>query len=131
MKTLLASLLVLAALSTATVHAQDGPPPGLRDRIRGFVSAINTADRAAFEKLAAEAYTPAFMKSRTADAHWDFVTRIRREFGAIKATTVERSSPTAPLMIAIEGSKGIKGTLELNVEDGEPFRITGLGLDIR
>lgn len=131
MKTLLSSFLLLALLATAPLQAQDGPPPGLRDRIRGFIAAINTADRAAFDKMAAEAYTPAFMKSRTPDAHWDFVVRIRNEFGTVKATSVERNSPTAPLMIAIEGSKGAKGTLELGVEDGDPYRITGLGLDIR
>lgn len=131
MKTLLTALLVAAALSTASAHAQDGPPPGLRTRIRGLIEAINTADRAAFEKLAADAYTAAWLESRTMDEHWTFVTRIRDEFGTVKATTVERDGPAAPLMIAIEGSKGVKGTLEVGVEDGDPYRITSLGIDVR
>ena len=131
MKTLLTAFLIAASLATASAQNQDGPPPGLRTRIRGFVEAINTADRATFDKLKTDAYTSAFIKSRTADEHWAFVTRIRAEFGTIKATSVERAGPDAPLMIAIEGSKGVKGTLELGVEDGDPYRITSLGIDVR
>lgn len=131
MKTLLTALLVAAALSGVSARSQDGPPPGLRNRIKGFVEALNTADRASFEKLTATAYTPAFMKSRSADEHWAFVTRTRGAFGTVKATSVERAGPDAPLMIAIEGSNGTKGTLELGVEGSDPYRITSLGLDIR
>jgi hypothetical protein len=131
MKTLLTAFLVSAALSTPLAQNQDGPPEGLRTRIRGFIEAINTADRATFLKLTADAFTPELTKSRTADEHWAFVTRIRSEFGTIKATTVQRDGPSAPLMIAIEGAKGVKGTLELDVEDGDPYRITSLGIDVR
>ncbi|BCS30875.1 hypothetical protein TBR22_A00750 [Luteitalea sp. TBR-22] len=126
---LLAFLVMVGALGHTALARQGGPRPEVRAHIDAFVSALNgTADQ--WERMATAHFAPSLLEARPAQERRAMHDRLRADFGTISVGAVTRDGPDAPLRLAVTGSKGQKGVIELTLESAAPFRIAGIGIDV-
>ena len=127
MQQMIAAIAIAVVACAVPAAAQEmvvsGPPPVLRARLDAFVRAFNSGDVEQWEKMAAAAFTPAYLKSQTAAERQKAFLKMRADFGTIALERVERNGPDAPLTIAIKGSVA-SGTM--TVELDEEHRFNGL-----
>lgn len=110
------------------VCGAQGPDPAIKARIDTFVSALNGGPEA-FEAMAQESYTPAFLARRTPAERRQLVERLRGDFGTIAAPRVTRDADEA-LVLHVRGSTGLEGRIELQIEPAQPYRIAGFSVRV-
>ena len=123
-------VLALATSAAAQQHVGDGPPPEIRAHIDAFVKAFNSGNPDAWEAMAQAHFSPAALQRRTAAQRKDGYQSLRRDFGNITITRVERNAPDAPLEISVKGDAGASGTFTMELEAEAPYRIERLGVRI-
>jgi D-alanyl-D-alanine carboxypeptidase len=125
---LLASTLIVALLASGQQVVTSGPPPEIRSRIHALVEGLNRGSSTDWEKMAQENFTPNALKRHTVEERKQVFDNLRRDFGTISLGMVE--GPDEPLRLHIQGSTGATGLIELRLENGSPYRIDSVGVNI-
>jgi CubicO group peptidase (beta-lactamase class C family) len=126
---LIASLLLSCAVSLpAQQVVKKEAPPELRALLDGFVKAVNSGSPEAWEAFAQERFSPALLKTQSAEERKQQYERLRAALGNIAFDRVTRRGPDAPLELNVKGSTGTSGVISLELEESSPMRIANLAL---
>ena len=125
---LLTSTLIFALLASGQQVITSGPPPEIRSHIHALLEALNSGSSNNWEKMAQEHFTPSQLKRHSVEERKQLFDNLRRDFGTISPGMVD--GPDEPLRLHIKGSTGATGVIELRLEQGAPYRIEGLGVNI-
>jgi CubicO group peptidase (beta-lactamase class C family) len=96
---------------------------------QAFFEALASGDAARFEAMARERYAPPLLERRTPAVRAEFVARIRGDFGALTLAGI-RHVDDERLTMAVRGSTGLEGRIELEVEATPPHRITAVRVEV-
>jgi CubicO group peptidase (beta-lactamase class C family) len=125
--------LILAILTTLAVAVQprtlEAPAGAARDRVKAIVAAIESGDPDRFEAAAQAHFAPDLLARRTPADRRQLVERLTTDFGRIKVGSMDRARD-GRVRVAIGGSTGLEGTLELVLDPADGDRITRLGIQV-
>lgn len=102
--------------------------PG-RQRIDAFFKALSSGDADAFEAMAKEHFQPETLARRTPQDRKTLVERIRADFGQLTLDRMERR-PDGTVTLAVRGTTGLQGRIELTLETAPSERITRIGIEV-
>jgi CubicO group peptidase (beta-lactamase class C family) len=125
--------LVLTMLTAIAVspqaRTQDSDAGAARERIQAVVAAIESGDAETFEAAAHAHFTPETLARRTPADRRQMVERLKGDFGRIKVGAIDRFRD-GRVMLTLNGSTGLTGTLELVLDPANGDRISRLGIQV-
>ena len=123
------SLAFVTIMAAAQEVVRQGPSPGIRELLDGFVQAVNSARVDAWEEFAQAHFAQALLQKETSAARAERYQRLIADVGAIELERVTRQAPGAPLELNVRGSKE-SGVIVLEVDAGSPPRIAGMRVQL-
>ena len=125
-----ALLMLIAWPLPAQEARRGGPPPEIRALVDAFLNAVNSSTAGDWETMAKERFSAAFLKARPAADRKKLYDSIKKDFGTVTFERAVREGPEAPLQLQVRGSTGATGTISLEIDAGNPPKITGINVNI-
>jgi hypothetical protein len=130
-RTLAPTSLIIAALLSTTLHAQEvvrkEAPPEIRQLIASVVQAVNGSTDT-FESFAQERFAPELLKQQSAADRRTLHQKLSDTFGQIAVGAVRKEGPDGPMLLQVKGSKG-DGVLEIEIDSSAAPKITYFAID--
>lgn len=123
---LLAYVLLFALRVAGEQDIFGGPPPEMRSHVDAFVKALNSGSSNQWERMAQEHFSPAQLRRRSVEERKQTFENLRSHLS--RAGRTPRSG--RPLQLYAEGSTGMRGVMELELERDAPYRIDGFRVQV-
>jgi D-alanyl-D-alanine carboxypeptidase len=124
--------LLIAALGATIFAGQAGQRSGGPDLgavARTFFDALASGNPERFEAMARERFSPTLLARRTPAERQQMLERIRSDFGTLTLGGI-RNINDEQVTLAVSGSTGLAGRIQLGVETSPPHRITSMGIEV-
>ncbi|HEY8560881.1 MAG TPA: serine hydrolase domain-containing protein [Pyrinomonadaceae bacterium] len=121
-------LMVTAMILTTTIYAQQTTASAAAEqRARGWVTAMNSNDRAAWRKFITENYAKSVLERAPIEARLGNYARIYDETRGMTVQGVRVTKPNEVTLSAKSVLTGMEANIILTVEEQAPFNIVSIG----